>query len=78
MDNRMSCMQCGWLGDGSELESAMGWDEMCPYCGSFSEGISYYIPSFYIRMIKRVLFLIISRNTGLYWRYIGAVKRIGT
>ena len=42
--NRMFCTTCGWIGDFGELKSAMGYDVMCPFCGSFSDDMHGYLP----------------------------------
>jgi len=52
----MSCSICGWVGDDSKLLDAMGYDQMCPYCGSFSEKLSYHIPSWPVLIIRRLVY----------------------
>ncbi len=77
---KMCCMQCGWVGDPGELDDAMGYDEMCPYCGCFSEDISYYIPPKHIRFIKRLLYCLVTnfsrRHGKLYWKFNSRIKHI--
>lgn len=81
MTDEVSCMQCGWKGNFDDLGDAMGFDVICPYCGSLTEEISSYIPPTYIRVAKRVLYFALVKLSGgkggrLFWKYNHIIKHL--
>lgn len=72
------CKQCGWIGEFKDLKNAMGFDLMCPNCGTFSEDITEYIPSILTILIKKVLWkigkFIYKLNKARYNGYINFIR----